>query len=133
MNARGEMWQAEILDVLRQRHEPVSAYEVLETLGKKHEKLSPPTIYRALSALTKCGQVHRIESLNAYMACQCGRHQHTSILSICEECGSVDECVAPDVLKQLSSVVGRSGFSPMRHVIEVHGTCASCGVRKAQA
>ena len=125
MNSRGEMWQAEILDVLRQRHGPVSAYDVLDTLRKDHEKISPPTIYRALSALTKRGHVHRIESLNAFMACKCGQHQHTSILSICEECGCVEESVAPDVLKELSSVIGKSGFSPMRHVIEVHGTCAS--------
>ncbi|WP_305986006.1 Fur family transcriptional regulator [Roseibium sp. MMSF_3544] len=133
MNTRGEMWQAEILRVLNRHHTPISAYDVLETLRETHEKISPPTIYRALSALTKRGRVHRVESLNAFIACQCGQHQHTSILSICEDCGAVEESVAPKILKDLSSVIGKSGFSPMRHVIEVHGTCASCGSRKAQS
>lgn len=133
MNSRGEMWQSEILDVLRRRRSPVSAYDVLETLRETHDKVAPTTIYRALSALTKCGHVHRVESLNAFIACQCDRHQHTFILSICEECGSVEENVAPDLLKELSSVIGKSGFSAMRHVIEVHGTCRSCGMRKAES
>lgn len=133
MITRGEMWQAEILGVLRRNQTPVSAYDVLETLRKTHEKVAPTTIYRALSTLTKCGQVHRVESLNAFVACQCGRHQHTSILSICEECGAVEESIDTDLVEELTSVIGRSGFFPQRHVIEVHGTCGSCGARKAQA
>ncbi len=133
MNTRGEMWQAEILRVLRRNQTPISAYGVLETLRKTHDKVAPTTIYRALSTLTKYGQVHRVESLNAFIACQCGRHQQTSILLICEECGAVEESVDTSLLEELTNVIGRSGFSPMRHVIEVHGTCGSCGARKAHA
>ncbi|MTH95819.1 Fur family transcriptional regulator [Roseibium sp. RKSG952] len=133
MHSRGKMWQAEVLDILRRRHGPVSAYDVLETLRKTHKNISPTTIYRALSALTKSGQVHRVESLNAFIACQCERHQHASILSICEQCGSVEESVDPDLVKGLSSVICKSGFSPMRHVIEVLGTCGSCRTGKAQS
>lgn len=133
MITRGEMWQAEILRVLNRSHAPVTAYEVLETLRETHGKVAPTTIYRALSSLTDCGRVHRVESLNAFMACQCDRHQHTSILSICEECGSVEESIAPELLDEISGLVGKSGFSPMRHVIEVHGMCGSCSMRKLQA
>ena len=133
MITRGEMWQTEILRVLRQNHAPATAYQVLATLRKTHGKIAPTTIYRALSALQECGHVHRVESLNAFIACQGDRELSSSILSICDECGCVEESNAPDLLKDLSNVISESGFSPMRHVVEVHGTCASCGARKARA
>ena len=133
MSKRGEKMQAEVLAVLRRRRGPLSAYDVLRELREANPKIAPPTIYRALSALTERGHVHRIESLNAYIACQCDRHQHASVLSICDDCGAVDECVATDLLEVLSSIVGKSGFAPMRHVIEVHGLCGSCGAGQAPA
>ena len=133
MGKRGEKMQADVLAVLRRRGGPLSAYDILGELREANPKLAPPTIYRVLSTLTERGIVHRIESLNAYIACQCDRHQHASILSICDDCGAVDECVATDLLKVLSSIVGKSGFAPMRHVIEVHGVCVSCGAGQAPA
>ena len=133
MSKRGEKMQAEVLAVLRRRGGPLSAYDVLGELREANPKIAPPTIYRALAALTERGRVHRLESLNAYIACKCDRHQHASILSICDDCGTVEESVAPDLLKQLSSIIGKSGFAPMRHVIEVHGVCASCGAGQLPA
>ena len=133
MGKRGEKIQAEVLAVLRRCRDPMSAYDVLGELREANPKIAPPTIYRALSALTERGRVHRIESLNAYIACQCDRHQNASVLSICDDCGAVEECVATDLLTLLSSIVGKSGFAPMRHVIEVHGVCGSCGAGQAPA
>lgn len=133
MSKRGEKMQAEVLAVLRQRGEPLSAYDVLGEMREANPKIAPPTICRALGALTERGRVHRLESLNAYIACQCGSHQHASILSICDDCGSVEENVAPDLLEELSNVIGKSGFAPIRHVIEVHGVCAACGTGQASA
>ena len=133
MSKRGEKMQAEVLAVLRRRRGPLSAYDVLGELREANPKIAPPTIYRALAALTERGRVHRLESLNAFIACQCDRHQHASILSICDDCGTVEESVAPDLLKELSSIAGKSGFAPIRHVIEVRGLCASCGAGQAPA
>jgi Fur family zinc uptake transcriptional regulator len=133
MGKRGEKTQADVLAVLRRRGGPLSAYEVLGELRESHPKIAPPTIYRALAALTERGRVHRLESMNAFIACQCDRHMQASILSICDDCGTVEESVAPDLLEELSSVAGRSGFPPARHVIEIHGLCASCGAGRVPA
>ncbi len=127
MGKRGERVQAEVLAVLRRRRGPLSAYDVMGELREVNPKIAPPTIYRALTALMERRLVHRIESLNAYIACQCDQHQHASIISICDDCGSVEESVVPDLLKELSGIIGKSGFAPRRHVIEVHGVCGSCG------
>jgi len=127
MATRGEAWQAEVVKVLQKRKEPLSAYEILGELQDTHPKLAPQTIYRALTALTETRRIHRLESMNAYMACQCSATHEASILAICGSCGTVDESVAPDVLADVSSVMAKSGFSVQRHVIEVHGTCSNCG------
>ena len=127
MSERGRRMQAQVLAVLRSRRLPMSAYEVLRCLREEHPRLTPPTIYRALAALTERGKTHRLESLNAFVACQCGHHQDASILSICTDCGVVEENLSADLLTALSGIAGKSGFAPMRHVIEVHGRCGTCG------
>ena len=126
MPRRGEYLQAEVLKIMRRRSEPLSAYDILGEMRTTDAKLAPTTIYRTLAALTEKKSIHRLESLNAYVVCQCQEHSQASILSICDDCGSVEESVAPDVLNRLSSVLGKQGFSAQRHVIEVHGTCGSC-------
>lgn len=127
MSERGKRTQAAVLSVLRQHGGALSAYQVLGRLRHAHPTISAPTIYRALAALAERGQVHRLESLNAFIARKHGCRDQAAILSICGDCGAVEESVAPDLLAELSRVAGRSGFSALRHVIEIHGQCASCG------
>ena len=126
MNRSGKRTQAEVLAVLRSHRTPMSAYEMLGYLREENPRMAPPTIYRALAALTHSGSVHRLESLNAFIACQRNRHRQASILSICDECGGVEENVSAELLKTLSGIAEKSGFAPARHVIEIHGQCASC-------
>lgn len=123
--------QADVLAVLRQGETPLSAYDVMGELRGKHPKIAPPTVYRALTALMEQGCVHRIESMNAFMPCGCEGHDHSSLMSICDDCGAVEETVAPDVVATISGLMSKSGFAPSRHVIEVHGLCASCDNEKA--
>lgn len=126
MGARGERVRQEVLESLQQSAGPLSAYDILGQLQVANPKMAPPTVYRALSALMESGHVHRVESLKAYIACDGDAHQTASILLICNECGAVDERVAPALSTQLSNVTSKSGFAPTRHVIEVHGRCGSC-------
>jgi Fur family zinc uptake transcriptional regulator len=126
MSKSGDIVRTKILELLQRRGEPLSAYDVLRELSEWNPKIAPPTVYRALAALETACKIHRVESLKAYMACQCDALDKASILSICGECGIVEENVSPELLCQLSSIVGRSGFSATRHVIEVQGKCASC-------
>ena len=126
MNGSGKRMQAEVLAVLKSHRTPMSAYEMLGCLREENPRIAPPTIYRALAALTDRGSVHRLESLNAFIACQRYQHRQASILSICGDCGGVEENVSAELLEALAGIAGRSGFAPARHVIEIHGQCASC-------
>ena len=104
----------------------MSAYDVLAELRQFNPKIAPTTVYRALNALMERKKIHRLESMNAYIACQCEHHQQTPILAVCDDCGSVAECLAPTVLSALSDVADQSGFSATRQVIELRGRCVSC-------
>ena len=126
MGQRGEQLQAEMLSIMNQNAGPISAYDLLEKLRSSNAKMAPTTVYRALASLTEQGRIHRLESMNAYVPCQHDHHHQSSILSICDDCGSVEENMAPDVLNKLETVVGENGFSAKRHVIEVHGVCGAC-------
>ncbi len=126
MTKRGEQMRAEILAVLREADGALSAYDVLNRLTASHPKIAPLTVYRALATLTETGRVHRVESLKAYIACQCDSRHQSAILTICDACGNVEERTAPRLVENLSGFVEETGFLPQRHVIEVHGLCSSC-------
>ncbi|MEM6825110.1 MAG: Fur family transcriptional regulator [Pseudomonadota bacterium] len=133
MTKRGETWHAEVLDIFRRSSSPVTAYEILEVLREVNPKIAPPTVYRVLAALMERRLIHRLESMNAFVSCQCDHHDQPAILSICDDCGTVEESIAPEIMDRLSSITGKTGFSAQRHVIEVHGVCASCGPLQAPA
>ncbi len=132
MRKQGAKIQADVLAALRRQAKPLSAYEILARLNRRNGKLAPPTIYRALSSLIEQGRVHRIESINAFVACQNVGHAHASVLSICDDCGAVEEHHDDALLNSLSTLTGRSGFHPSHHIIEVHGRCTDCGTPAAQ-
>lgn len=126
MRQPGAKMQASIHALLQRQAKPLSAYQILSKLQTGGGKLAPPTIYRALTGLIEGGKVHRIESINAYVSCRCASHGGASVLSICEDCGMVEEHLDAKLVGELAAVTQQSGFVPQRQVIEVHGLCGSC-------
>ena len=118
--------QAEVLAALRREQRPMSAYEVIDVLRAAGRSGAPPTAYRALARLIALGLVHRLESLNAYVAC-CAEHERAApAFSICDDCGTVAEFADPDAFDGVARAARRSGFEPENAVIELHGRCADC-------
>ena len=114
-----------VLELLLDHHGPAKAYDLLPLLdGEKTAK--PPTIYRALDFLVKMGFAHRIESLNAFMACDVGACERSTIFLICEKCGGAEEFDAGHALIDLSEAAKKDGFAIRRTMIEASGVCAQC-------
>jgi Fur family zinc uptake transcriptional regulator len=115
-----------ILRVLRSAKSPMSAYAILGAV-QNTRITAPTTVYRALSQLIADGAVHRLESLNAYVACRAPSHLHgSSVFAICRECGHVDELAEFDVVQRLHSDATRLGFQVEATTIELTGRCALC-------
>ena len=114
-----------VLELLLDHHGPAKAYDLLPLLdGEKTAK--PPTIYRALDFLVKMGFAHRIESLNAFVACDVGACARSTIFLICEKCGGAEEFDAGHALIDLTDAAKKDGFAINRTMIEASGVCATC-------
>ncbi|MCL4130116.1 UNVERIFIED_CONTAM: hypothetical protein GTU68_000250 [Idotea baltica] len=114
-----------VLRLLLESPEPSKAYDLLDNLdGEGSAK--PPTIYRALEFLQDTGLAHKIESLNAYVACGHTSHSHSAVFLICEVCGGAEELHATATNSALVNETQAAGFEMTRAVIEVRGTCRGC-------
>lgn len=113
-----------VLELLLESDGPVKAYDLLSML-KPGGNAQPPTVYRALDFLANAGLIHKVEALNAYMACVHSHDDGGAELYICETCGRVQE-------KHIhtSPTEGPDAFLISRSVIEHYGACGNC--RKGQ-
>ncbi len=114
-----------VLELLLENREPAKAYDLLQKLdGEGAAK--PPTIYRALDFLLEMGLAHKIESLNAYVACGHWGHKHMAVFLICDNCHQISELHADKTHLALEEELKPTGFERTSSVIEVHGACAAC-------
>lgn len=114
-----------VLQLLLESSEPAKAYDLLDKLdGEGSAK--PPTIYRALDFLQEAGLAHKIESLNAYVACGHASHNHSAIFLICDGCGGAEELHGLATSNAVEAETGAAGFELKRAIVEARGTCRKC-------
>lgn len=114
-----------VFELLIDQPGPAKAYDLLPMLdGEKQAK--PPTIYRALDFLVRMGLAHRIESLNAFVACDIGACERSTIFLICEKCGGAEEFDAGHALVDLAEAAKKDGFAIRHTMIEASGVCGAC-------
>lgn len=114
-----------ISEALKEAGRPVSAYELIDSLRGK-ATLAPQTVYRALDRLIASGAAHRLESLNAFVACSHAVHTGTAIFAICDRCGAVTEFDEPKAVAALSGWAAKAKFSVRQMTLELRGTCQTC-------
>lgn len=113
-----------VLEILLESHAAMGAYDVLARLDAEGLGSKPPVAYRALGFLVEQGFVHRIERLNAFIACARPGAAHDPAFMICRGCGSVAEAQADETALGVSARA--SGFQLEQTVIEAEGLCPSC-------
>ncbi|MGL4242386.1 MAG: transcriptional repressor [Beijerinckiaceae bacterium] len=117
-----------VFEALAEAPRALGAYDLIDALaGDGHKRLAPISIYRALDFLMEAGLAHKIESLNAFVACP---HLHGKdemvVFLICDSCGRVEEATSDNVSRALSGLAQARRFAPRGQVIEMHGRCAAC-------
>jgi Fur family transcriptional regulator, zinc uptake regulator len=119
--------RARVLEVLAASQQPLGAYDLIERLDIEGRRPAPITVYRALDFLLAQGLVHRIESRNAFVACD-HTHDQTDVVVflLCERCGAASEACGLDVGSQLRQLAGGVGFEARAQVIEIAGICQVC-------
>lgn len=115
-----------VLRILQSAEAPMTAYEILHSLRRRGIK-SPLTVYRALKRLMDLGHVHRLESINAYLACTSHHYRHgLAVFTICRNCRHVDELAGDALVRNLQASAIQHGFHVEVATIELKGQCASC-------
>ena len=116
----------QVLELIWDSHKAVKAYDLLDRIRPQQNAAKPATIYRALDFLIEQGLIHRVESLNAFIGCNCSWHQHEQLLLICNNCQEVEERSAPEVMQAISREIKQANFIVHSKTIEIHGRCAKC-------
>ncbi|OCI95849.1 Fur family transcriptional regulator [Rhizobium sp. AC27/96] len=121
--------QSLVFDILTRAEAPLSAYTILDKLRDQGFR-APLQVYRALDKLLEYGVVHRLESINSFVACahpheDC--HSHGLVaFAICESCGQVMEFHDHEVDHRLMDWLKSQKFKAEKSTIEIRGHCANC-------
>ena len=116
-----------ILDLIVKSSEPLKAYSILFNVQKKGIK-APLQVYRALDKLVEIGKIHKIESRNAFIACQNSSCQisKATAFSICESCENVSEISNSKLSKYLADFADKAGMKYNKYNLEFFGLCKKC-------
>ncbi|WP_050528531.1 transcriptional repressor [Pseudorhodobacter aquimaris] len=121
-----------VLEILLQEHRALGAYAVLDRLRDDGFGSQPPVAYRALDFLVTHGLAHKIERLNAFIACAHPDEVHAPAFMICRLCDSVAEAQSEPARSALAEAAKATGFKVERTVVEAEGVCPGCA-QKAEA
>lgn len=115
-----------VLEILLQEHRSLGAYAILDRLREDGFGSQPPVAYRALDFLVEHGFAHRIERLNAFIACAHPGAAHSPAFMICRRCDAVAEAPAAPASGALGAAARAAGFRIERAVVEAEGVCPAC-------
>ena len=119
----------DIAAILAGADQPLGAYAIIQKLSEAQSRIvAPPTVYRTLDFLVDNGFVVKIESRQAYVACDhVGHdHDHHGIVFSCTKCGRTVEVDSAIIDREIAALAEREGFTVERKVVEVDGLCGEC-------
>ncbi len=119
----------DVAAILADADQPLGAYAIIQKLSEAQSRIvAPPTVYRTLDFLVDNGFVVKIESRQAYVACDhVGHdHDHHGIVFSCTKCGRTVEVESAVIDREVAALAEREGMVVERKVVEVEGLCGEC-------
>ena len=120
-----------VLNLIEKAKGPLKAYSILYNVQRKGIK-APLQVYRALDKLIKMGKIHKIESKNAFIACNNSECEisNATAFSICDNCEKVKEIKNSNLSKYLSNFHDNSGMKYKKYNLEFFGLCKNCKLKQ---
>ncbi len=115
-----------VFEIVLEADRPLGAYDVLDILARDRGRVAPPTVYRSLDFLLEQGLVHKVLSVNGFVACSAAARPHAAELFICRRCGNAVEVVRKRADRQLEETAAGLDFAIESVVFEVRGLCRDC-------
>lgn len=137
-----------VFEFLLNARVPVKAYDILDALRHAAPKaLTPASIYRALDYLLQEGLVHKVGTLNAYVACAktgtetcaetgvatCNKRHAPVFMLVCPGCRKSREISDPGLYQTIFSTMQQQGFRLQGDTVELTGICPGCEQAGTQA
>lgn len=121
---RATSQRIEVLAALSGVHDDATAQSLHERLHAAGHELGLATVYRTLATLVEVGLVDAMQHGHGtcYRVCAPGHHHHLT----CVACHTVIEVHDCEVGSWAGRVAANHGFSDVRHIVELRGTCADC-------
>ncbi len=119
----------DVVGIFAEADQPLGAYTIIQRLSDAQNRIvAPPTVYRTLDFLVENGFVVKIESRQAYVACDhLGHAQHRhGILFSCTKCGRAIEVESHAIEAEVAALAKKLAFRSERQVFEVAGLCGAC-------
>jgi Fur family ferric uptake transcriptional regulator len=120
----------QVLDIFlkMERHPTIS--DLYERVRKKNPKIGLATVYRAMKVICDAGLARETDfgdGLKRYEH-EYGHEHHDHL--VCVKCGRIIEVISPEIEKIQSQLAKRHNFTPLRHRMQIFGTCKSCQRKK---
>ena len=115
-----------VFEILLEEHKALGAYDILARLREEGFSAQPPVAYRHLDFLVAHGFAHKIERLNAFIACTHIGAVHDPAFLICRECRTVSETMSDSSILALHHKASDADFQIEDSVVEAIGTCLDC-------
>lgn len=128
----------DILEEIAASHKAIGAYQILDNFAVRGKKLAPISVYRSLDFLQAAGLIHRLESINAYFACQKNLTRDVGgarlrpclaqpmVFLVCDECGTIGEMDGAPLEPVIEGYLTSSDFSSSHSQLEIKGLCPLC-------
>jgi Fur family transcriptional regulator, zinc uptake regulator len=127
----GEQWtdmRAQIFASLAAFSKPASAYDIADAVSRaRGKRVAANSVYRILDLFVANNLALRVESANAYLANEHPDCVHDCIFLVCDACGQTTHIDDDRLSQGVRQAAKNAGFTPVRPVIEVRGTCGACG------
>jgi Fur family zinc uptake transcriptional regulator len=121
----------QVLEILLQKPQPLSAYEIADHYQQiLSETIPAMSVYRMLDFLISQGLVHKLASANKFIACShitCQHGHQTPQFLICDNCHSVREVgIDNRLITALKKSISDNNFQLNSPQLELHGLCEDC-------
>ncbi len=120
----------DVLKVFLASEKHVSADELHKLVRKKHPTIGYTTVYRTLKLLAEAGLCDETDFGDgiARFEHKYGHEHHDHL--VCIKCGRYIEVAKPEIEKLQDELTRESGFTPLRHKLQIFGVCSECTKRK---
>lgn len=116
----------QVIQVLNEATEPLSPYQIQDTLKRQGKYLDHVTIYRVLDSLSSLNLVHKVLSVGGFIRCALAEEEGCHRFLVCRECGAIQEFADKALCQKESEVAERLGFQAEHHLTEFSGLCLRC-------